>query len=270
MINPQKRVVTNVYLCKNIGNRFGNPLSSVGGFRAKANYGENGILLCKRRGGFWCWNTSQPLKDQKMNNSILNLGFTPEIVPDCHHICLIYDNDEQRQKIVSAYLAAGIKDGNIVRYFADDTPAQDVHDWMAEAGLNLPLEENDAFRVLRADEAYCPSGQFIPQETIHRAIERYAAAQAAGYSGSRVTGEMSWVLRDIPGSERLLKYEMGLNAIQDSYPRVGMCQYDARRFDGALLFKILQVHPYMIAQGRIVRNPFYLRPDEPISQKGIR
>jgi hypothetical protein len=41
-----------------------------------------------------------------------------------------------------------------------------------------------------------------------------------------------------------------------------MCQYDARRFDGATLFKVLQVHPYMVAQGQIVRNPFYLKPEE--------
>jgi len=60
----------------------------------------------------------------------------------------------------------------------------------------------------------------------------------------------------------LLEYEMGLNAIQDAFPHVGMCQYDARRFDGAMLFKVLQVHPYMVAHGQIVRNPFYLKPEE--------
>jgi hypothetical protein len=41
-----------------------------------------------------------------------------------------------------------------------------------------------------------------------------------------------------------------------------MCLYDARLFDGATLFKVLQVHPYMIARGQIVRNPFYVRPEE--------
>jgi hypothetical protein len=41
-----------------------------------------------------------------------------------------------------------------------------------------------------------------------------------------------------------------------------MCQYDARVFDGATLFRVLKVHPYMSAHGQIVRNPFYTRPEE--------
>jgi hypothetical protein len=29
-----------------------------------------------------------------------------------------------------------------------------------------------------------------------------------------------------------------------------------------MLFKVLQIHPYMIAQGQVVRNPFYIKPEE--------
>lgn len=87
-----------------------------------------------------------------------------------------------------------------------------------------------------------------------------------GFSGSRACGEMTWVLRGIPGSERLLEYEVGLNMIEDDFPRIGMCQYDARLFDGVTLFKVLQVHPFMVAQGQIVRNPFYMKPEEFLKQ----
>ena len=47
-----------------------------------------------------------------------------------------------------------------------------------------------------------------------------------------------------------------------------MCQYDARLFDGATLFKVLQIHPFMVAQGQVVRNPYYLRPEEFLSGIG--
>jgi hypothetical protein len=67
----------------------------------------------------------------------------------------------------------------------------------------------------------------------------------------------------MPGSERWLEYEALLNTLPTSFPRLGMCQYDARRFDGAALFKVLQVHPYMIAHGQIVWNPCYASPKAP-------
>ncbi len=191
---------------------------------------------------------------------VVDTSFTQEVLPECHHLCLIYDDEAQRRKIVSEYLAAGMKQGEIVRYFADTTSLEDVRAWLVEKGI--ALQEGGSFGILTAESAYCPSGHFVPQEVLDNMVARYAMAREAGYSGSRVAGEMTWALRGIPGSDRLLEYEMGINLVHDTFPHVGMCQYDARLFDGALLFKVLQIHPFMIAQGQIVRNPFYLRPEE--------
>jgi hypothetical protein len=91
---------------------------------------------------------------------------------------------------------------------------------------------------------------------------RYNKAKQAGYRGMRSCGEMSWAMRGIPGSDRFLEYETLINTVTSDFPFTGMCLYDARLFSGDILFKVLQVHPYMVARGQIVRNPFYLRPEE--------
>jgi hypothetical protein len=93
----------------------------------------------------------------------VDLGFTQEVFPECHHLCLIFDNEEQRRRIVSEYLAAGLKRRELVRYFADVTPPQDVRAWLLEAGIELPkAEESGAFGITQAESAYCPSGRFVP------------------------------------------------------------------------------------------------------------
>jgi hypothetical protein len=201
-------------------------------------------------------------KEQEMH-----MGFTQEVLPECDHVCLIYDNEEQRRKIVSEFLAAGLKRDEFVGYFADTAPREDVLAWLSETGVDfLKAEENGAFGVVKAEDAYCPSGRFVPQEVLDRITARYNMLRQTGYTGSRVTGEMTWVLRDIPDTDRFLEYEVGLNMITDPFPHIGMCQYDARLFDGAMLFKVLQVHPYMIAQGKVVRNPYYIKPEEFMSK----
>ncbi|MEJ2641893.1 MAG: MEDS domain-containing protein [Desulfosarcinaceae bacterium] len=193
-----------------------------------------------------------------------------EDFPDCHHLCLIYDNEQQRRKIVSEFLATGLKQGELVRYFADRTSPQEIRTWLSEMGVELPKAEKDsAFGIIPAKSAYCPSGRFRPQEVIDTMVSRYAMARKAGYRGSRACGEMSWALRDIPGADRFLEYEVRINTICESFPYIGMCQYDARLFDGATLFKVLQVHPFMIAHGQLVRNPFFIKPEEFLSQWGM-
>ncbi len=191
------------------------------------------------------------------------MGFTGELLPECHHLCLIYDNEEQRRKIVSAYLAAGVQQGELVSYFTDVTSPEEIRAWLLEAGIDISkAEENGDFAIVKAESGYCPNGRFVPQEVLGGLVARYAMAKKAGYSGSRASGEMTWALRGIPGSDRLLEYEIRINTISETFPYVGMCQYDARLFDGATLFKVLQVHPFMIAQGQLVQNPFYIRPEE--------
>jgi hypothetical protein len=193
----------------------------------------------------------------------IDRAFTQEDFPECHHLCLIYDSEEQRRHIVSQFLAAGLKRGELVRYFADTTSPKEVRAWLSETGVELPkLEEDGTFGIFNAESAYCPSGRFEPQEVIENMTFRFDMARKAGYRGSRACGEMSWALGGIPGSERVLEYEVRINMICETFPYIGMCQYDARLFDGATLFKVLQVHPYMVALGQIVRNPFYINPEE--------
>jgi hypothetical protein len=179
---------------------------------------------------------------------------------DCMHICLIFDTDEQREKIVSEYLANGLKLGEKVRCGVDALTPGMVLSWLLELGVKLPEDmENGALSIFQAETYYNANGKFDPPELIKGIIPRYHQLIEAGYSGVRSTSEMSWALKCNVGADRLLEYEVLLNTV---YPNNGMCQYDARLFNGVELFNVLKVHPYMVAQGQIVNNPFYIQPEE--------
>lgn len=193
----------------------------------------------------------------------VQMGFTETPFPEGAHMCLIYDNDEQRDKIISRFLAAGLGRGEQVGYFADRTPPEAVRKWLREAGALIPDDGEDGpFTIYQAEAVYCPSGVFVPAEMLSRVGGCYDRAVNAGYSGARVSGEMSWALRGIPGSDRLMEYEALINTISEEHPVTPICQYDARLFDGATLLNVLKVHPLMIVQGQIVQNPYYVRPEE--------
>jgi hypothetical protein len=200
-----------------------------------------------------------------MNNPqrVVDMGFTKELFPAGTHMCLIYDSEESRRKIVCEFLAAGLKQGEQVRYMTDVSTTKDVLSWFSDIGVELPqVREGGPFVMFSAENAYCPNGRFDPTETIERMKSRYDQAEKLGYSGTRGSGEMSWALKGLPGSDRLMEFEALINAASETHHFLGICQYDARLFDGATLLNVLKVHPYMIAQGQIVRNPYYVRPEE--------
>ena len=204
-------------------------------------------------------------------NNPFSMGFTDNSFPESHHICLIYDNEEQRREIVSEYISDGFRNGELIRYFYDTTEPETVRSWLLEMGMEIPESDDiGPLRISCAEKAYCMGGSFDPRKMIDSMPSRYDSAKKAGFSGTRSCGEMTWALKGISGSDRLLEYEALINTIDNPFPHSGMFQYDARLFDGATIFKILQVHPYMIAHGQIVRNPFYIKPQEFMAEWNLK
>jgi hypothetical protein len=198
------------------------------------------------------------------HNRQVSLGFTPDLYPEGTHICYLYDNEEERKRFMSAYVSSGIDQQEAVVYVADAAP-EALERAIEALGIARPApERQDDLTVASALETYCPGGRFVPQTMLDRLRDMYALHDAAGCAGTRVTGEMTWALHDVPGTDHLIEYEGAVNDLVKTYPVTAICQYDTRKFDGATIFDLLNVHPIMIVHGQIMRNPFYV-PRDPVS-----
>ena len=196
-----------------------------------------------------------------MNQGTLtNMGFTSESFPAGTHMCLIYSQESERRKIIGKFLESGLLAQEKVAYFADTLSPEEVRSWLLNMGLDLP--ESDGFSITDAVKTYSPSGNFVPETMLNTLREFYGQAKRSGYPNARVSGEMSWALKGIPGSERLMEYEALVNEVLITHPVTAICQYDANRFSGATILDVLKVHPMMVVHGQIVQNPFYMKPQD--------
>jgi hypothetical protein len=192
----------------------------------------------------------------------IRLGFTDEPFPEGTHMCHIFSDEEEQGDVISRYIASGLADGEQACYFTDTMSVDETRARLAALGVPVPAVEDGKLLVASAVDMYCPDGTFVPDRMLANFPIVYNAGREAGFAGVRATGEMTWARRGVPGSERLIEYESRINTIVREYPLTAVCQYDARRFDGATLFEVLIVHPVMIVRGRISRNPYYLPPEE--------
>jgi len=198
----------------------------------------------------------------------VSMGFTEDKFPVGTHMCLIYDNEDERRKTISKFLGAGQKEHEKVGYFVDTMAPADVEAWLREMGVVIPNHGNSPeFTIAPAVETYCPGGKFVPAEMLSGLSGLYHKSLEEGYAGSRVSGEMSWALRGIPGSECLIEYENSLNIVFETSPIVAICQCDARRFSGEVIADVLKVHPMMVVHGNVVKNPYYITPNEFLKSK---
>jgi hypothetical protein len=192
----------------------------------------------------------------------ISMGFTREQFPEGTHMCLVYNDERERRKIMHKYVESGLLEKENVFYFADTAKPEEVVDWLMGLGLDITEDSDKLFDIKQSVSAYCPTGEFCPESMYARLREMYMDCRKANHPGVRVTGEMSWALLGLPGTERLMEYESYVNILFSEYPVTAICQYDATRFDGRTILDVLKVHPSMVVNGQIVRNPYYMRHDE--------
>jgi hypothetical protein len=198
-----------------------------------------------------------------MTKQNVDLGFVPQNFLEGTHMCLIYKDEEERENVISQYLIKGLQNKEKVSYFAFKASKEEVLESLKKAGAAVNEQNLD---VLKADETYCSNGRFVPEEMLETLRQFYKSSIEKGYKSCRVSGEMHWALQNIPGSERLMEYEALVNNVLVTHPVTAICQYDARKFSGETIINCLKVHPYMIINGQVIENPYYLKPEEFLKQ----
>ena len=71
---------------------------------------------------------------------------------------------------------------------------------------------------------------------------------------------------ELPGVHDIIEYETRLNHVLPKYDDVVVCSYDLTRFSAAVVMDILRTHPRVIIGGILRENPYYVPPDEFLSE----
>jgi hypothetical protein len=198
----------------------------------------------------------------------IHLGFTPDPFPEGTHICHLYNDDDLLRRFLHAYITSGIAEGELVEHLPDVPTSEDLERVVAELGIRQFVEQGPGKLVMQPVlEWCCRDGQFDPDRHLEHIGGVYRRSQACGYAGARIAAEMTWALRGMPGSERLVEFEARLNNLVKDVPITIHCYYDTRKFDGKTLFEVLNVHPIIVVQGQVMRNPFYVSPEQFFAQR---
>lgn len=171
------------------------------------------------------------------------------------HACLIFERDDEQLRAFAEHIVAGLDAGERAVCLIHELDTVALAGALEDFGVDVARETAEgALQVVRARSAYLATGTFDPVAMIELVADKLREARIAGYRGLCAAGEMSWALEDAPGSERLLEYEVLLNATAFRSPLIsGLCTYDARRFPKEILDGIRRAHPLNVATLRAPR-----------------
>lgn len=201
----------------------------------------------------------------------INSQFIQEIarLKPHEHFCHIYNTAEEWEAAVGTFLITGLRQGEKCYYVMDTHTADQVRAILHEQGVDVAdTEASGQLDILHETDTYTRDGYFDPDRMIAFMVTTIGKTIAEGYNAIRSAGEMSWVLRGHPGSNRFVEYEAKLNRdVFPKYPITGLCQYEWQRFGLPLLLDVICTHPAIIVGTTAYENPYYIPAAEFLSRK---
>jgi PAS domain S-box-containing protein len=196
--------------------------------------------------------------------------FLEELQPG-HHICCIYESEQEHRELLTKFLLDGLERHEKVAYILDARDAEVLEGYLRDEGVDpAPFLASGQLVFLTQDETYAKEGSFDPDRMIDTLRDETRKALADGFTAFRVTGEMTWALRNLSGSDRLIEYEAKLNHFFHGSEALAVCQYDRRRFSPEILLDVLDTHPIAVTGTQVLDNFYYLPPDEFLSPDRVQ
>ncbi|HEX2077081.1 MAG TPA: MEDS domain-containing protein [Longimicrobium sp.] len=178
------------------------------------------------------------------------------------HVCLIYETAREQLAASAPFIRDGLDRNEYCIYITDDRTSGEVMDALAAAGIDTGAEiGRGALMVGTKRKAYLRDGTFEPEGMVEFLRELAEAALARGFSGLRITGEMTWALGAETGCDRIVEYEALLNQYFPGSHALAICQYNRERFSADVIYDVLRTHPKAILGEAVCPNLYYEPPE---------
>lgn len=164
-------------------------------------------------------------------------------IPLRGHFAPIYSADEGALRLTVPFLADGLRAGEATFLVAAGTVLDRyLAALAAEPGVDIDqAAKSGLFVILRWDGARATDAIAGWEKLFDKAL-------AARPGMLRVAGDMASEREMFASETEMMAYEEAYDRMARRYPLVTLCAYDARKFSGETILRMLKAHPDMFQQ----------------------
>ncbi|EWY38953.1 hypothetical protein N825_10270 [Skermanella stibiiresistens SB22] len=188
----------------------------------------------------------------------ISVGAWNERVMSGVHICQFFADEDERLGAVTGFLASGLGDGDKCVCCSDNVPISALGSHLSSVGLSLEMACATGQLSIAATSDLCFSAnRFDPEHMVGAMRDHGVSAARDGWAGTRIVSEINPTVFGWDGGGRLIEFEAAVDDLVGETGVTALCQYDVRRFDGAILMEVLRLHPMVMIRGVVLRNPLH-------------
>jgi AcrR family transcriptional regulator len=164
------------------------------------------------------------------------------------HVCGLFQGQDDEEGILLPFVLEGLTRGNRVIHAVEDRDAY-LEGLARRIDVSEALESGQ-LEIRTWDETYLQGGAFSSRRMLAYVRHVFREGPSLGFAGTRLIGEMEWVLDGAPGADELLEYEKGLDEILARPGAWVLCFYDVRRHPSHRMAEVVAAHQGAVVGGR--------------------
>lgn len=179
------------------------------------------------------------------------------------HLCLSYISPAEQFVAVCPFIQVGLARGEKCLYLTDEHEPETVYQALELAGVEVEqARQSGALIVLSNTELPRKHGVFDSDTMLSFLEEASNFANSQGFTGLRVTMEMTWSFDGRVDPKSVIEFEAQLNSFFVQHNIIGLCQYNRQQIPPELMLDVLRTHPLVISDSLVCQNFYYIPPQE--------
>jgi hypothetical protein len=181
------------------------------------------------------------------------------------HLCLVYDSDSRRDRVIVEFLAEGLRAGHKCFCLAAATDQFRIAAKVAaQPEVAWPNGDESADGILEfgtPNHSYLHGGGFSSHRMLQYRVDwAVTAYDRQRRTFARIVTDMTWAYPFLTPdfADDLVRYEARFALWAQTHPQVTACMYDTRKFPDDLLLRISKVHSKLWIDGEVMENPFHV------------
>lgn len=186
---------------------------------------------------------------------------------EVRRVCAFFNNDEEEYRVLLPFIQEGFEHGHKAVHVVNPNQGHDHLQRLAAAGIGTAAaEKRGQFELRINNEIYLRNGCF-DQDRMLAAFEEMASGNSTGgFPLSRIACRMDWVVQGQSYVDDVIEFESRVNEVWRRHDDAVICTYHLSQFGGDAVVDIMRTHPLVIIGGILQQNPFFVPPEEFLSE----
>lgn len=202
-----------------------------------------------------------------MNRTRTPIPFAGSHLTEYRHVCAFFNSEEEEYRVLLPFIKEGLHSGEKAVHVINPDQREEHLKRLVTAGIDIAgAQQRGQLELKTNTDTYLQGGRF-DKERMLSAFEQIASGNAGSpFPFSRIMCRMDWAAASEAVIENLVEFESRVNYVWNRHDDVVICTYYLSKFRGDTVVDIMRTHPMIIIGGILQQNPFFVPPDEFLSE----